>query len=72
MKHSDIDIAIILKGDINPFEEIDWIGDIAWDINLKYNILISTRPVSETKYYSKKTPFLATLREEGFLYEWRK
>lgn len=64
-KYSDIDLAIILKGDINPFEEIDRVGDIAWDISLKYSIVISTRPISEKKYYSKNTPFLATLREEG-------
>ena len=64
-KYSDIDLAIILKGDINPFEEIDRVGDIAWDISLKYSVVISTRPISEKKYYSKNTPFLATLKEEG-------
>jgi len=62
---SDVDVAVILKGDVVPFDEIDRMGDIAYDICLKYNILLSTRPISEEIYNSYKNPFLSNLKEEG-------
>jgi predicted nucleotidyltransferase len=62
---SDVDVAVILKGDIVPFDEIDRMGDVAYDLCLKYNILLSTHPISEEKYNSYKNQFLSNLKEEG-------
>ena len=64
---SDIDLAIVLKGDIRPFEEIDRMTNIAGDIDLKYNILLSLHPISEKIYINRKTPLLVNIREEGVL-----
>jgi len=39
--------------------------EIACDIDLKYNILLSIHPVSEEDYNSRMTPLLINIREEG-------
>lgn len=62
---SDIDLAIILKGNILPFKEIDRVTEIACDIDLKYNILLSIHPVSENDFNSLMTPLLVNIRDEG-------
>ena len=64
---SDIDLAIILKGNIRPFKEIDRIIDQIYDIELKYNLLISIHPISEKKFENEKNSFLLNVKEEGVL-----
>jgi len=61
---SDVDLAIVLKGDIRPFNEIDKMTAIAGEIDLKYNILLSLHPVSEKDYKFCKTPLLINIHEE--------
>ena len=61
---SNVDLAIVLKGDIRPFKEIDRMTAIAGDFDLKYNILLSLHPVSEKDYDSCKTPLLINIHEE--------
>lgn len=62
---SDIDLAIVLDGDVVPGEEIDRMIDIITEINLKYGVLISVYPVSEKNYNTINSPLLLNLRREG-------
>jgi len=62
---SDIDLAIVLDGDVVPGEEIDRMIDIITEINLKYGVLLSIYPVSEKNYKSVNSPLLLQLRKEG-------
>lgn len=64
-EHSDIDLAVILDGDVSPGKEIDRMIDIITDINLDYDILLSVYPVSENDYHSVNSPLLLNLRREG-------
>lgn len=64
-EHSDIDLAVVLEGDVNPCREIDRMIDIITEINLEYNVLISIYPVSEKNYYSLNSPLLLNIRKEG-------
>ncbi len=64
---SDIDLAVVFKGDIKPGNEIDRMLDIITDINLKYGVLISVYPVSEKDYLALKSPLLMNIRKEGVL-----
>jgi predicted nucleotidyltransferase len=64
---SDIDILLILKGEISPGDEILRLSVLKTDLNLKYNELISILPVSETDYKSRPTPLLENIRREGIL-----
>ena len=62
---SDIDVAVILKGNINPFKEIDRITEFSYDLSLKYSILLSIHPISENDYLTRNSPLILNLREEG-------
>ncbi len=62
---SDIDIVVVLDGDLIPGEEIDRTIDIINDINLKYDVLVSIYPVSESVYKTVNSPLLLNLRKEG-------
>ena len=62
---SDIDLAVVLGGEVNPVDEIDRMIDIVTDLNLAHNVLISIYPVSESNYASVNSPLLLNLRREG-------
>ena len=64
-EHSDIDLAVVLDGDVNPCKEIDRMIDIITDINLDYEVLLSVYPVSENDYLSVNSPLLLNVRREG-------
>jgi predicted nucleotidyltransferase len=66
-EHSDIDLAIVIEGDVNPCSEIDRMIDIINEINLEYNVLISVYPVSEENYIEIKSPLLLNIRREAIL-----
>ena len=62
---SDIDVAVVLEGNIVPGREIDRMSDAIADISLKYDTLLSVYPVSETDYRTVNSPLLLNLRREG-------
>jgi len=64
-QNSDIDLAIVLEGNIVAGKEIDRLIDIITDINLKYGVLLSVYPVSEQNYNSLNSPLLLNIRKEG-------
>lgn len=64
-EESDIDVLIVLKGEIIPGKEIDRMIDIITEINLKYGVLISVYPVSEENYSTINSPLLINVRREG-------
>ena len=62
---SDIDLAIVLDGDVTPGREIDRLIDIVTEINLNYGVLLSIYPISEKDYNSLNSPLLLNIRREG-------
>jgi len=64
-KDSDIDMAVVLKGNIAPGKEIDRMIDIITELNLKYRVLISVYPINEADYLTLKSPLLMNIRSEG-------
>ena len=62
---SDIDLAVVLEGDVSPGREIDRLIDIITEINLNYGTLLSVYPVSEKDYDSLNSPLLLNIRREG-------
>ncbi len=64
-EESDIDVLIVLEGEVSPGEEIDRMIDIITDINLKHGVLISVYPVSEKDYSTINSPLLINVRREG-------
>ena len=64
-EHSDIDLAIVLAGAVDPCEEIDRMADIFTDLNLEHNVLIAVYPVSEDDFEKVESPLLINVRKEG-------
>ena len=62
---SDVDLALILEGEILPSREIDRAVDIIVDFNLRYGILISLLPVSHEVWEKGEGPFWRNVRREG-------
>ena len=62
---SDVDLLVVLEGDVQPGKEIDRMIDIITDINLKHNALLSVYPASDRDYMSLKSPLLMNVRREG-------
>lgn len=64
---SDIDVVIVLEGEVIPGKEIDRMIAIITEINLKYVTLIAVYPVSEKMYSTVKSPLLLNVRREGVI-----
>lgn len=64
-EHSDIDLAVVLEGTVEPCKEIDRMADIFTDLNLEHNVLIAVYPVSESNYEKLESPLLINVRKEG-------
>jgi uncharacterized protein len=62
---SDIDVMIVLEGDVYPAVEISRINQVVSDICLRHDILLSTFPVSETWYAERQSPLFINVRREG-------
>ena len=62
---SDIDLAIVLAGDVIVGKEIDRMIDVVTEINLNHCVLVSVYPVSERNYTSLNSPLLLNVRREG-------
>jgi predicted nucleotidyltransferase len=64
---SDIDLAVVLAGDVVPGKEIDRMIDIITDMNLEYGVLLSVYPVSEENFQNTNSPLLMNIRREGIV-----
>jgi len=62
---SDIDIAVVLKGDVNKAEEINKIHDAIYSLSLEYRQLISIYPLSEEELGDVEWPLHYHIRNEG-------
>jgi predicted nucleotidyltransferase len=62
---SDIDVMVVLRGEVAPGREIDAMIDIITDLNLKYDVLLSVVPMAEEKYLRRNSPLLLNVRREG-------
>jgi len=62
---SDIDVAIVLKGRVDPNVEIGRVVPITARLSLDNDVLISCVYVSASRYDAGRTPLYANLRAEG-------
>ena len=62
---SDIDVMVILRGEVAPDREIDRMIDIITELNLKYGVVLSVVPVAEDTYLRRNSPLLLNVRREG-------
>ncbi len=64
---SDIDILVVLKGNINLSEELEKISKIRQDICLKFDEVISCIFTTEEKFLNEKSSFYKNVKREGVI-----
>lgn len=64
---SDIDVLVVLKGEVSPCEEINrTIKDVA-DVSLENDVVIACVFVSEDQFENRQSPLLINVRREGIV-----
>ena len=62
---SDVDVLVVLRGDVDPWKELWQMTDAAYELTRASGELISLYPVSWSRFNSSESPFLANARREG-------
>lgn len=62
---SDVDILLLLEGDVDATEEIIRAEPIEWPLSLEAGYTTSLFPVGVEKYRRSEQPFLRSARREG-------
>jgi uncharacterized protein len=69
---SDIDILVVLHGNVEPCCEISNTGEIISKLSLQYDTVLSCLFISEKEYLNHISPLLLNIRREGInLYDHR-
>ena len=64
---SDIDVLVVLKGEVNPGEEIDRTIEIVSDLSLRFNEVICCVFMDEDRFTQRNGPLLRNVRKEGLV-----
>lgn len=62
---SDVDMLVLLRGAVDPCEEIERCGKMTADLSLKYDIVVSCVFMAEEEFERRQGPFLRNVRREG-------
>jgi len=62
---SDIDIAVVLNGEVDKIKEIERIHDLIYPLALEYGEVISVNPISERELADTEWPLYEHIRKEG-------
>lgn len=62
---SDIDVLVVLEGDVLPGEEIRRTGKITADMSLENNVVVSCAFISADRYLREQSPLMINVRREG-------
>jgi predicted nucleotidyltransferase len=62
---SDVDVLVVLHGEVRPGEEIERTGTVVSEIALRHDTAISRVFVSAERFQEEPTPFLRNVLGEG-------
>lgn len=62
---SDVDLLVVLCGEVHPAHEIARTSGLLGDLSLRYDVVVSCTYVSEASFRTERTPFLMNVRREG-------
>lgn len=62
---SDVDLLLLLKGEVNPARELRRAQAVKWPLALEADLAVFLLPVSADAYESSNEPFLRNVRQEG-------
>lgn len=64
---SDIDVLVVLEGEVSQVDEIWRMGEVGTKLLLEFDELVSIVPTSQQEFFYPNFPVLLTIRQEGFL-----
>jgi predicted nucleotidyltransferase len=64
-EESDIDLLVLLKGDLDIWKEIGRVVDVLYPLQLRTNRLISAKPVRSDAYRSGAVEFYRSVMKEA-------
>ena len=64
---SDIDVLVVLQGDVSPCKEIARTSELVADLSLRHDVVIVPTFVAEGQYQRERSPLLLNVRREGVL-----
>ncbi len=62
---SDVDVLLLYPGKVSVGNEIQRLGSILADLNLRYQVLVSVLPTSQADWQTGSTAFWNQIRQEG-------
>ena len=62
---SDIDIIVLLEDVGDPVAEKEKIFDAIWQLDLKYDTVISVLPFDENQFKTRRLPVILNAKKEG-------
>lgn len=65
MPESDIDVLVVLDGEVNFGEEVRRAGGVAAELSLKHDVVISYFFMSKQRYQHERSPLLLNIHREG-------
>jgi len=66
---SDVDVLVVLDGDVQPGREIRRMGSIAFQVGLENEVYVSTLPVSKAEYDDASSSWLRNVQDQGISYD---
>lgn len=62
---SDVDVLVVLTGDVNPMAEIRRTGELVADLSLEHNLVLTCLFMSADEFAEEDDPFLRNVRREA-------
>jgi uncharacterized protein len=63
---SDVDLLIVLRGEVRPYEEIKRAASATWDLALDHHdVYLSVNPYDEASFGDRTRPFIQNVLEDG-------
>jgi len=64
---SDVDVLVVLHGQVDPCEEILRVSEATSHLSLAYDTVISCLFMQEERYLHENSPLLMNIRREGMV-----
>ncbi len=62
---SDVDVMVVLAGNIRAADEIERAGGVTSDLSLEFNTVLSCLFISSERFETERSPLLLNVRKEG-------
>ena len=62
---SDVDVMVVLEGEVDPWREIRRMSDAAYEVSSAHEELVSVYPVSHAEFETSRENVISVARDEG-------